>query len=150
MSYKAIFAFCTACNHKIELMDIKTAFLYGYINKEIYVEQLTGVDNGTGRVCKLKKALYGLKQSPRIWYNTLATHLKKLDFEPFNADLSVFIKGTTIIAVSVDDLLLSGPEKDAIKILKRQLSKRFQMTDLGPCSYYLGMAVTRDRQNRTI
>lgn len=61
MSYKAIFAFCIVCDHKIELIDIKIAFLYGYINEEIYVKQPTGADNGTRRVCKLKKAFYGLK-----------------------------------------------------------------------------------------
>ena len=150
ISYKAIFVFCTACNHKIELMDIKIVFLYGYIDEKIYVKQPTGVDNGTGWVCKLKKAFYGLKQSPQIQYNTLATHLKKLGFEPLNTDLSVFIKGTTIIAVYVDDLLLSRPKKSAIKILKEQLSEHFQMTDLGLCSYYLGMAVTHNQQNKTI
>ena len=61
MSYKAIFAFCAACDHKIELIDIKTAFLYECIDKKIYVKQPTGADNSTKRVCKLKKALYGLK-----------------------------------------------------------------------------------------
>lgn len=150
MSYKTIFAFSAACDHEIEQMDIKTAFLCGEIEEEVYVEQPTGMDDGTGRVCKLKRALYGLKQSPRIWYKTLATHLATLGFHPLGADLSVFIKGTTIIAVYVDDLLLSGPKMSDIKILKGQLSERFQMSDLGPCSYYLGMAVTRNRQNRII
>ena len=74
----------------------------------------------------------------------LVTHLKKLGFEPLNANLSVFIKSTTIIAVYVEDLLLSESEKSAIKILKEQLSEHFQMTDLSPCSYYLGMTVTWD------
>lgn len=91
-----------------------------------------------------------MKQSAQIWYNTLATYLKKLDFEFFNANLSVFIKDTIIIVVYVDDFLFSGPKIDDIKFLKGPLSKRFQMTDLGPYSYYLGMAVTWDQQNRTI
>lgn len=55
MSYKAIFAFYAACDHKIELIDIKTAFLYECIDEEIYVKQPTGADNSTKRVCKLKK-----------------------------------------------------------------------------------------------
>ena len=150
MSYKAIFAFCAACNHEIKLIDTKTAFLYRYIDEKIYMEQPIRADNSTRWVCKLKKTLYVLKQLPQIWYNTLATHLKTPGFESLNADLSVFIKDTTIIAVYMNDLLFSGPEKSAIKILKGQLSERFQMTDLGPCSYYLGMAVTRDQPNRTI
>ena len=48
MSYKAIFAFCAACDYEIKLMNIKTAFLYGYIDEKIYVKQPIGAANGTG------------------------------------------------------------------------------------------------------
>jgi hypothetical protein len=131
-------------------MDVKTAFLYGNIDEEVYVEQQPEFDNGTGRVCKLNKALYGLKQASRIWYQTLATFLEGLGFYPLTSDVGIFVKGHTYIAVYVDDLLIAGSSKEEIQELKNALSNRFQMTDLGPCSYYLGMAVTRDRKNRTI
>lgn len=66
ISYKAIFAFCAACDHEIKLMDIKIVFLYEYIDEKIYVEQSIRADDGTGCVYKLRRVLYGLKQSPQI------------------------------------------------------------------------------------
>lgn len=152
MSYKALFAIAAAMDYEIEQMDVKTAFLYGKVEEEVYVEQPTGYEEGDGTedVCVLDKALYGLKQSPRIWYNTLTGFLRSLGFEPLDSDLSVFIRGQLIIAIYVDDILLVGPSSERIDEVKRSLHDRFSMTDLGPCSYYLGMTVRRDRVNRTV
>ena len=150
MSYKAIFAIAAALDLELEQMDVKTAFLYGYMQEDVYVEQPPEFDDGSGRVCKLNKALYGLKQAPRIWYQTLSTFLQGLGFHPLTSDVGVFAKGHTYIAVYVDDLLIAGPSKEEIQDLKDALKNRFEMTDLGPCSYYLGMTVSRDRKNRTI
>ena len=66
MSYKALFAIAVSLDLEIEQMDVKTAFLYKTLDEEIFVEQLEGLEDGTGRVCRLNKALYGLKQSPRV------------------------------------------------------------------------------------
>jgi len=150
MSYKALFAIAAALDLETEQMDVKTAFLYGYIDHEIYVEQPHHMTDGTSRVCKLRKALYGLKQAPRIWYQTLTNFLRNLGFEPISADLGIFVRSNMYIAVYVDDLLIVGPSIAEIKKIKRSLRNRFQMTDLGPCSYYLGMSVQRDRQNRIL
>lgn len=150
MSYKALFAIAAAQGLEIEQMDVKTAFLYGDIDYEIYVEQPHHMNDGTSRVCKLRKALYGLKQAPRIWYQTLTNFLRNLGFEPINADLGIFVRSNMYIAVYVDDLLIVGPSIAEIKRIKRALRNRFQMTDLGPCSYYLGMSIQRDRQNRIL
>ncbi|RYC76970.1 hypothetical protein BFJ63_vAg20155 [Fusarium oxysporum f. sp. narcissi] len=75
MTYKAIFAIAATLDLELGQMDVKTAFLYGKIDEEIYVEQPEGFDDGTERVWKLRNALYGLKQSPRIWYQTLSLFL---------------------------------------------------------------------------
>lgn len=150
MSYKALFALAAAHDLEIEQMDVKTAFLYGTISEEIYVEQPPEMSDGTNRVCRLNRALYGLKQSPRVWYETLSNHLGKLGYRPIDSDLSVFQRGNTFIAVYVDDLLLIGPNKGDIQRVKDALSSTFRMTDLGACKYYLGMTVRRDRPNRTI
>ena len=132
-------------------MDIKTAFLYGNMEETIYVTQPTGFETrGKHKVCKLKKALYGLKQSPRVWYNTLVAYLKELGFEPILANYLVFTNSTTIIAIYVDDILITGPDKKRIQRIKDQLHKRFEMTDLGEYHYYLGITVTRDRANRIL
>lgn len=132
MSYKALFAIASALNYEIEQMDVKTAFLYGNVNDEVYVEQPTGYEEDTDGVCLLDKALYGLKQSPRIWDETLNEFLNSLGFEALNADLSVFTRHGMIIAIYVDDLLIAGPSRNDIIEVKRSLSARFQMsTGLG-------------------
>ena len=148
MSYKAIFALAAAYDWEIEQMDVKTAFLYGDIDEDIWIELPTGC--GVSRTAKLRKALYGLKQSPRVWYNTLATFLASLDFKPLDADSSVFCRDGTIIAIYVDDLLLAGASKADIDRIKAALSERFKMSDLGACHFYLGMEVIRDRPRRTL
>jgi hypothetical protein len=66
MSYKALFAIAASLNLEIRQMDIKTAFLYGLVKEDIYVQQPISLGDNSGRVCKLNKALYSLKQSPRV------------------------------------------------------------------------------------
>jgi hypothetical protein len=150
MSYKALSAIAAALDLEIEQMDVKTAFLYGSVEEEIFVEQPHGLNDNTGRVCKLNKALYGLKQSLRIWYKTLAQFLQDNGFSFLDSDHSVFVKGSTYIAVYVDDLLIIGPDKTELQYIKNRLSTQFRMTDLGPIAFYLGMIVTRDRKNRIL
>ena len=150
MSYKALFAIAAALGWEIEQMDVKMAFLYGDVKEAVYFDQPTSQEDGSGRVCRLKKAFYGLKQSPRVWYKTLEAFLESLGFRPLDADWSVFSNGSIIVPCYVDDLLMIGSRIGAIKQVKKALSQRFRLTDLGLCSFYLGMTVTRDRQNRTI
>lgn len=114
------------------------------------MEQPTGLGDGSDKVCKLNRALYGLKQAPRVWYNTLSEFLQDMDFKPLDADASVFHKKGVIIAIYVDDLLITGRNRKEIDAIKQALSTRFQMSDLGPVNFYLGMTVTRDRPNRTL
>ncbi|KAK9769258.1 putative Integrase catalytic domain-containing protein [Seiridium cardinale] len=150
MSYKVLFAIAAALDLEVHQMDVKTAFLYGSVNEEIYVQQPPEFDDGTDNVCKLNKALYGLKQAPRIWYETLASFLKTLGFENLDADVGVFARGNCYIAVYVDDLLIVGPTITEINDIKDALKTKFQMSDLGEVSYYLGMSVRRNRATRTI
>ncbi|SMQ52987.1 unnamed protein product [Zymoseptoria tritici ST99CH_3D7] len=149
MSYKAIFAIAAALDYEIEQMDVKTAFLYRLIKDIVYVEQPHEFAEGDD-VCLLDRALYGLKQSPRTWYETLTAYFEKIGFKLLDADISVFIRGNVFIVVYVNDLLIVGPLKKEISNIKAQLSKRFEMSDLGPYAYYLGITVRRDRVNRKI
>jgi hypothetical protein len=150
MTYKTLFAIATDLDWEIEQMDVKTAFLYGDIDHETFVEQPTGFTDGSNKVCRLRKALYGLKQSPRIWYQTLATFLQSKGFRRLHSDYSVFTNSTTFILIYVDDILLMGPSKEDIDRTKRELHHKFEMTDLGPCTYCHGMtkALPRDAFER--
>ena len=143
-SYKAIFAIVAANDCELEQMDVVTAFLC------VYVELSQGFEQGSNKVCCLRKALYGLKQSTRVWYNTLATFLMNKDFLPLDANLSVFANGKVIIAIYVDDLLITSPHKTDVQNGKQMLSQRFKITDLGPTHCYLGIGIERDRRHRTL
>ena len=149
MSYKAIFALAAALDWDLEQMDVKTAFLYGNVKEEIYVRQPDGFSKDGTKVCKLNKALYGLKQSPRVWYQHFSEYMKELGLLPIESDDSVFMdpKEGTIVALYVDDVLITGPSKAGIQRIKKGLNAKFHMSDLGPCAYYLGMTVKRDRRS---
>lgn len=129
-----------------EQLDVKTAFLYGTLDEDVYVEMPTGYSE-EDLVCKLNKALYGLKQAPRVWFRTLTEFLVSLGYHVVREDSSVYRNPETgiFVAIYVDDLLIFGANKTAIQELKDQLSKRFKMIGLGPVAYYLGLEVVRDR-----
>ena len=124
-------------------MDIKTAFLNGDLDHEIFVEPPDGFPEGHDRVLKLCKTLYGLKQSPRQWYFKLRAFLEENGWRTSNFDPSVFINKTEglIMEVYVDDINIFGKDESRIVAMKARLASRFKMTDLGPCTFYLGMHV---------
>ena len=102
--------------------------------------------------CKLLKALYGLKQAPRLWQRELASALQQLGFEACTSDQYVYINKETgiLIVTYVDDMLIIGKDKAKIKALKKSLMQRFEMEDLGPAKYFVGVRITRNRKEGTI
>ena len=101
-------------------------------------------------VCRLKKSLYGLKQAPRQWHMKFESFTHKEGFQKYNVDHCYFFKryksSYIILLLYVDDMLVAGSYIDEIKNLKAQLSKEFDMKDLGPTKKTLGMQITRDNQ----
>ena len=151
-SYKAIFAYAAALDWAVEMMDVATAFLYGEVEEEIYVIQPTGLEDGTPQRCRLKKALYRLKQAPRVWSKKIEKLLQKYGYIHFNSDLSVYSRPdhNIIIAIYVDDVFIASPSPVEIIRAKSILKANFKMVELGPCTYYLGMTVTRNRPQKTL
>uniref|UniRef100_A0A0A9X0C4 Copia protein n=1 Tax=Lygus hesperus TaxID=30085 RepID=A0A0A9X0C4_LYGHE len=100
---------------------------------------------GAEKVCLLKKAVYGLKQSGRQWFTKLNAKLLDFGFTPSQADPCIFVstKGAAkvIIAVYVDDLILSSTSLSAIEDIKNSLMQKFSMRDLGTLKYCLGVEV---------
>jgi hypothetical protein len=138
---------------KIHQMDVKSAFLNGEIDTELFVEQPEMFEEKDRKayVCKLKKGLYGLKQAPRLWHKTLATYLLSIGFTQLESEPSVFVRKIedtiVVIAVYVNDLQIASNDMQAIEDTKRELHKRFQMTDLGEVNHILGLRVLRtDKQ----
>lgn len=145
-------------HHDLELhqMDVKTAFLNGDLDRDIYMKQPEGfVAQGREHlVCKLRKCLYGLKQASRAWYEKIHQALTDLGFKALSADTCLYLRWRgstyTIIALYVDDLLIASNSIQAVNILKRDLSLRFSMKDLGEAHYVLGIQIDRDRSTRTL
>lgn len=141
-SYKLFFALAAQLNWHCHQMDVKTAFLYGDIDEDIYVQPPDGYPESQGRVLKLKKSLYGLKQAPRQWYAKLKDFLESISWRVSDNDPSVFLNDQGLyMTVYVDDINIFGSDLTAIEQVKSQLKARFKMSDLGPCAYYLGMHV---------
>ncbi|CAI7894738.1 unnamed protein product [Closterium sp. NIES-53] len=146
-----LLAAAAVCGWKVEQMDVKTAFLYGVVDEEIYMKQPEGYDDGSGCVCTLNKAIYGLKQAPRCWYSRLVEALEALGFKVSGCDESLFMtegeEEEVVLLVYVDDILLFSPSLERIKEVQGKLKETFQCKALGPVGYYLGLHVERDDVN---
>ncbi|KAD3642341.1 hypothetical protein E3N88_31565 [Mikania micrantha] len=131
-------------------LDVKTAFLHGDLNEEVFVEQPQGFEKKgcEGKVYKLNKALYGLKQAPQAWNIKLDGVLKENGFKRCKLEQAVYTKQTkenlTILVIYVDDLLVTGSSIEEITQFKTQMKLRFEMSDLGLLSYYLGLEVKQE------
>ncbi|CAI7900049.1 unnamed protein product [Closterium sp. NIES-53] len=122
---RLLLAAAAVCGWKVEQMDVKTAFLYGVVDEEIYMKQPEGYDDGSGRVCRLNQAIYGLKQAPRCWYARLVEALEALGFKVSGCDESLFMtKGEeekVFLLVYVNDILLFSPSLERIKEVQGKL-----------------------------
>ncbi|CAI7805491.1 unnamed protein product [Closterium sp. NIES-53] len=133
---------------RIKQMDITTAFLNGIIQEELYMLQPEGLDDGSGRVCRLKKAIYGLKQAPRAWYHKLEETLLAGGFKKSECDHSLFLlqekEQFLMLLVYVDDILLFSKSCAMIEHVEEMLEMQFKCSKMGDVKYYLGMHVERD------
>ena len=148
-----------AANQNLELvqMDVKTAFLHGDLDEDIYMEQPEGYEvlGKEHLVCKLKKSLYGLKQSPRLWYQKFDAFMKTQGYTRSYEDACLYTKNCSdgsfiTLILYVDDMLIVGKNKDELSSLKKNLGQNFDMKDLGDAKHILGMRITRDRSKRCI
>jgi hypothetical protein len=137
-------------------VDIKTAFLNGVLEEEVFVSQPPGFHNGNpGQVCKLLKSLYGLKQAPRAWHSKLAEKLKDLGFDACKSDPALFVnrqnpESWIYLITYVDDLLIVSKLSQETDGVKLKLKAVFSVHDLGDVKSFLGSEVSRDRSVGTL
>ncbi|GJS55086.1 putative ribonuclease H-like domain-containing protein [Tanacetum coccineum] len=128
-------------------MDVKSAFLYGKIEEEVYVCQPPGFEDPDfpDRVYKVDKALYGLHQAPRAWYETLSTYLLENGFQRGQIDKALFIKrdqgDILIVQVYVDDIIFGSTKKKLCTEFEKMMHKKFQMSSMGELTFFLGLQV---------
>ncbi|GJP54688.1 hypothetical protein CLOM_g13741 [Closterium sp. NIES-68] len=145
---RVLLAIAALLGWKIRQMDIVTAFLNGIILEEVYMKQPEGLDDGSGRVCRLKKAIYGLKQAPRAWYHKLEEALLAGSFKKSECDPSLFLlqekDEILMLLVYVDDILLFSASTALLDSAEQMLEMQFKCSKMGEVKYYLGMHVERD------
>jgi len=135
---------------KTKQLDVSTAFLYGDIDKEVYMKQPPGYDDGSGRVCRLLKSIYGLKQAPRIWEERLRASLLSLGFVESKLDPCLYILergGEKLFLLNfVDDLLLSSKSNELCEWVKKGLEEEYKIRDMGEAQKYVGMWIVRKEE----
>ncbi|WZY86902.1 hypothetical protein YC2023_033288 [Brassica napus] len=133
-------------------MDVKNAFLQGELEDEVYMHPPPGLEHlvKSGNVLRLKKAIYGLKQSPRAWYNKLSTTLNGRGFKKSELDHTLFTlttpSGMIALLVYVDDIIITGSDKEGIIATKEFLKSMFEIKDLGEMKYFLGIEICRSKE----
>ena len=136
-------------NYQIHQVDVKTAFLNGELEEEVYVKVPPGI-NAEGRIWRLHKALYGLKQAAKAWYDKWTEALAALNFAPAKADPCLFIRtegSPVFLILYVDDVLVFGAIED-IKPVVKSVKETFEVKDMGllvqdETKKFLGMELKR-------
>ena len=154
VSIRIVLALVSLLDLELQQLDVKTAFLHGDFDEEIYMEQPEGfVQNRNKKfVCRLKKSLFGLKQSPRQWYKKFDSFMMSQNYIRSEYDHCVYFKKLSngmfiILVLYVDDMLLASKSIIEINRLKAQMARTFDMKDLGEARQILGMEIFRDKSN---
>jgi hypothetical protein len=131
---RILLAYACAYNIKLYQMDVKRAFLNGYINEEVYVEQPPGFedDKKSNHVYKLKKTLYGLNQAPRVWYERLRDFLLSKGFMMGKVDTTLFTKeigkDLFMLQIYVDDIIFGSTNQDFYEEFRKMIANEFEMS----------------------
>jgi transposase InsO family protein len=149
-SLRIILALVAHFDLELQQMDVKTAFLNGDLEEEVYMKQPEGFPSSDGEhlVCKLKKSIYGLKQASRQWYLKFHNVISSFGFVENIMDQCIYqkVSGSKIcfLVLYVDDILLATNDKGLLHEVKQFLSKNFDMKDMGEASYVIGIKIHRD------
>ncbi|KAL0365780.1 UNVERIFIED_CONTAM: Retrovirus-related Pol polyprotein from transposon TNT 1-94 [Sesamum radiatum] len=148
-SIRVLIAIAALYDLEIHQMDVKTAFLNGELDEEIYMEQPEGfvVPGQEKKVCRLVKSLYGLKQAPKQWHEKFDRTMLSNGFKINECDKCVYVKSShnsfIIVCLYVDDMLIMGSNRDVILTTKRMLTKHFDMKDMGLADVILGIKISK-------
>jgi hypothetical protein len=153
---RALLSMAASLDMEVHQADIKTAFLHGELEEEVYVEQPPGFGNGDpNQVWLLQRSLYGLKQAPRCWWQKLTKELKSLGFVPCLSDPGIYVNladptHPIYLGVFVDDMAIVAHTVGDVDRFKEQLKQLFEIHDLGEIKDFLGASIIRDRDNRVL
>ncbi|GJR61533.1 putative ribonuclease H-like domain-containing protein [Tanacetum coccineum] len=148
-SIRLFLAYASFKDFVVYQMDVKSAFLYGKIEEEVYVCQPSGFEDPEfpDRFYKVEKVLYGPHQAPRAWYETLSTYLLENGFQRGQIDKTLFIKRVKsdilLVQVYVDDIIFGSTKKELCTEFEKLMHKKFQTSSIGELTFFLGLQVTQ-------
>ncbi|KAK8636571.1 hypothetical protein V6N13_124316 [Hibiscus sabdariffa] len=143
-------------DYKIWQMDVKTAFLNGKLEEDVYMTQPEGfvTPKNAGKVCKLQRSIYGLKQASRSWNFRFNEAIQEFGFIRNEDEPCVYKKFSgsivSFLILYVDDILIIGNDIPTLQYIKTWLNSCFSMKDLGEAAYILGVKIYRDRSRRLL
>ena len=146
-SIRILLAITSHLNFKLYQMDVKSAFLNGMLQEEVYVEQPKDFINPhrSDDVYKLERALYGLKQAPKAWYDRLTAYLIEHEFKRGFADTTLFIRNDknyfVVAQIYVDDIVFGAINDSLAQSFADEIKKIFEMRMVGELTYFLGLQV---------
>nr|GEU45434.1 hypothetical protein [Tanacetum cinerariifolium] len=144
-------AYASFMGFMVYQMDVKSAFLYGTIEEEVYVCQPPRFEDPDhpDKVYKVVKALSGLHQASRAWYETLANYLLENGFYKGQIDQTLFIKkqkrDILLVHIYVDDIIFGATNKDLCKSFEKLMKDKFQMSSMGELTFFLGLQVKQKK-----
>jgi hypothetical protein len=147
-----LLAFSVAKGFKLHQMDVKSAFLNGVLEEEVYVRQPLGFESEKypHRVYKLRKALYGLNQAPRAWYGKLRWFLFERGFEMGKVDRTLFLlrqgRDILIVKVYVDDIVFGGSSNSLVTRFAEDMSREFEMSMMGEFQFFLWLQIKQSKK----
>jgi hypothetical protein len=149
---RILLSFSVAKGFKLYQIDVKSAFLNGFLEEEVYVKQPLGFESVEfpHKVYRLRKALYGLKQAPRAWYGCLRGFLFSKGFEMGKVDKTLFLprQGNYILIVQVyvDDIVFGGSSHSLVARFAEDTSKEFEMSMMGELQFILGLQIKQAKE----
>jgi hypothetical protein len=155
-SIRIVLALVADQDLELEQLDVKTVFLHGNLEEEIFMVQPEGFKKPgkENLVCRLKKSLYGLKQSPGQWYKRFDSCMIQITYTHCEYDCCVYVRilednSYIFLLLYVDDILIAARSMCEVDRLKSLLHKEFEMKDLCVAKKILGMEIRRDRRQES-
>ena len=149
---RLMLAYACYKDFKVFQMDVKSAFLNGFIKEEVYVEQPPGFEDHikSDYVFKLNKALYGLKQAPRAWYERLSMFLISKGFNRGKVDTTLFLKtidnDILVVQIYVDDIIFGSTKELLCQEFAENMQAEFEMSMMGELTFFLGLQIKQTKE----
>ena len=149
---RVLFSIAANLDWPLHQFNVKNVFLHGELQEEVYMEAPPGFTSefSQNEGCRLRKALYGLKQSPRAWFGRFTSLMRRFGNKQSNSNHTLFLKRRggkiTCLIIYVDDMIITGDDKEEIESLKAKLFQEFEMKNLGRLKYFLGIEVLRSNK----